>query len=71
MTLANIVMEHAGDNWNDGWDIIYEAWSLDEIAAELDKNNIVTKRAAIRHFQDHVELVAGCDRWGTGPGWYN
>ena len=61
MTLANIVMEHAGDNWSDGWDIIYEGWSLDEIASELDKNNLVTERAAIRHFQDIVKLVAGCD----------
>ena len=52
LTLVQAVIDTANNSYNlsYGWSEILECWTGNEIAAELRKEKIDTKEAAINHF---------------------
>lgn len=62
--------EYAQAYYEQGWDVIVEAWTDEEIAEELHKHNLATYEAAWRHFSDIVDVISDVhnDRLPM-PGW--
>ena len=59
--LAEIVYSHSSDHYNDKryrWDYVVETYSIQDIAEELEENNIKSKTAAIRYFKEYAKLMS-------------
>lgn len=50
--------KYAEENYEQGWDVIVEAWTDEEIAEELHKYDLSTYDAAWRHFNAIVDVVS-------------
>ena len=61
--LGDAVMAYAQENWGvDGWDFIYECWTIAEIEQELDDNNVTTREAAVTFFAEIALLSKEADQ---------
>jgi len=54
--IAEAIQAHAWKHYEESWDIIAEAWTVSEIAQELEGECIDTVEEALTRFQEIVDL---------------